>query len=632
VKFLGLWVVAGLMLCSVAAGVFAAGRELHWDALDVESRLDASGVLDVIERHSMVFTGDWNGGERIFNLRPSQKLEFIGLERVDASGARVPLRQVSSPNDVDEFSWSDARTLRWRSRLPSDPPFSNTPLIYVLHYRLSGILLKDGEGYRLDHDFAFPKRSGSIEHFSLTLAFDSAWQPLAEVRERYDVGPIAPGRSFVLTIPLRFSGSVAPDAIDIRAAKAVVAAAAAALFAGFILIVLGFVRREQSLGRFDVLDTNTIDRAWIEQHILANPAEVVGMAWDGRIGTPEVVALIARMTAEGKLESTVEGTYVMRLRLKVERNSLDGHERALVDGLFFNGSTETSTTAIKDHYKNSGFNPAQIIKRELSRKVKTVMPPGDVRSSHLASIALFLVTVVLFGWSVYLAPMTAGVAVIAVFLMAILIAILQIPGWVFRTRVDWELRTAFVLMIPAFLICLGTALFLWLVVGSGSLKVPLPMIGAFAAWALCIASTSINGMKSRQSAAAIAFRKRLAAGRTFFMTELSKAKPDLQDNWYPWVLAFGLGKQVDAWSTHHASAASSSTGSFITFSNSQSSSGSTSSSHTWTGGGGLSGGAGATGAWTVAAAGMAAGVSDASSSSAGSSSGGSSGGGGGGGW
>jgi len=431
---------------------------------------------------------------------------------------------------------------------------------------------------------------------------------------------------------LCYSGSVAPDAIDVRAAKAIVAAAVAVLFAGVILIVLAFIRREQSLGRFDVIDTATIDRAWIEQHILTHPAEVVGTAWDGRIGTPEVVALIARMTAEGKLESTVEGTYFMTLRLKAERNSLNGHERALVEGLFFDGNTETSTTAVKNHYKNRGFNPAQIIKPELTRKVKTVIPPGNVRGNHLPSIALFLVSVMLFGWTVYLVPMTAGVAAIAMFLMAILSAILQIPGWLFRTRIDWDLRTAFLLMIPAFLICLGTALFLGLVVGTGSLRVPLPMIGAFVAWALCIASTSINGMKSRQTAAAIAFRKRLAAGPAFFMRELSKAKPELQDNWYPWVLAFGLGKQVDAWSTLHASTASSSASSFTTYSNSQSSSGSTSGLHTWTGGGGLSGGAGASGAWAVAAAGMAAGVSDASSSSASSSGGGSSGGGGGGGW
>ena len=47
-------------------------RELHWDALDVEAHLNADGVLEVIERHTMVFTGDWNGGERVFNVRPRQ--------------------------------------------------------------------------------------------------------------------------------------------------------------------------------------------------------------------------------------------------------------------------------------------------------------------------------------------------------------------------------------------------------------------------------------------------------------------------------------------------------------------------------------------------------------------------------
>jgi hypothetical protein len=294
------WILAGLMLWSITHSVFAAGRELHWDTLDVQARLDAGGVLDVVERHMMVFTGDWNGGERIFNLRPSQKLEFVGLERVDSkTGAQVPLHQVSVPNEIDEFAWANAGTLRWRSRLPSDPPFSSTPLIYVLHYRLSGILLKDGENYRLDHDFAFPNRAGSIGRFSLTLALDPAWQPLTEIRDLYNAGPLAPGQSFVLRIPLHHSGVVVPDAIDIRRAKAMVTAAVAAIFAGFILLVMGFVRREQSIGRFAEINASTIDRAWIRQNILAHPAEVVGMAWDGRIGAPEVVAVIARMTAEG---------------------------------------------------------------------------------------------------------------------------------------------------------------------------------------------------------------------------------------------------------------------------------------------------------------------------------------------
>jgi hypothetical protein len=627
--------LACLMGLSITPTILAADRELHWDALEVEARLDAGGVLDVVERHTMVFTGDWNGGERVFDLRPNQKIEFLGMQRIDAkTGAGVPLRQTPVPNEVDEFAWADARTLRWRSRLPSDPPFLNTPLIYELHYRLSGILLMDDAGYRLDHDFAFPNRPGTITRFSLHLALDAAWQPLGNFQDRYTAGPLLRGRSFVLTIPLRYSGTGALAVVDVRRPKEIVPAVAA-LFIGFILLVLGFFRRERALGRFAVIDTTIIDRAWIRQNVLSNPAEVVGMAWDGRVGTPEVVALIARMAAEGKLESEVGGKNTMTLRLKVERETLDGHERALVDGLFFDKRTETTTTAVKKHYQNSGFNPAQIIRPGLSKKVKSVIPQGKVRVNHLVSIVLFLVAAGMFGSSAYLDPIMTGAAVIGIVTMIAFSAILQIPGWFFRTRIDMDRRAAMGLLIPSFLICLVTALFLWFGIGAGRIGSPIPIIGALVAWALCIASTSINGMKSRQTSDAIAFRKRLAAGRMYFMQELNKAKPDLEDEWYPWLLAFGLGKQMDAWTSGRETSSTSYYYDSHIGSSSTSIASTAPEGSNWTGGGGLSGGGGATGAWTAAAAGMAAGVSAPSSSDSGgggSSSGGSSGGGGGGGW
>ena len=185
--------VVGVLLWGLAPAVPAAERQLRWDALDVDARLDADGVVQVAERHTMVFTGDWNGGERVFNVRPRQKLEFIGMERQDATtGARKPMERMLAPNDVDEFAWADARTLRWRSRLPSEPPFANTTLTYVLRYKLSGSLLKNEQSYQLDHDFAFPDRAGPIARFSLTLALDPVWQPQSEVRDRYTAGPLAP--------------------------------------------------------------------------------------------------------------------------------------------------------------------------------------------------------------------------------------------------------------------------------------------------------------------------------------------------------------------------------------------------------------------------------------------------------
>ena len=385
-----LFLTVCMVLFWVAGDAQAAERELHWDSLDVDARLAANGVLDVTERHAMVFTGDWNGGERVFNVRPRQKLEFISLERIEESTGRAePLRQSIRPNAVDEYSWAGRQTLRWRSRLPSDAPYANTRLVYVLHYKLSGVLLKEDSQYRLDHDFAFPNRAGAILRFSLNLELDPVWKPIGELQTHYNAGPLAPGTSFVLTIPLRNAGTVSPVAID-SSRSPVVLMVTAAIVMIFALIVLSFFFRERRLGRFAEIHTAMIDTAWIEENIVAYPAEVVGAAWDGRVGAPEVVALIARMTAEGKLESEVDGKHSMTLRLKVDRHKLDGYERALIDGLFFNDAIVTSTKEVQRHYKDRGFNPAAVIRPELDKQVKRVLPPGNAPGTSARDSAVRL--------------------------------------------------------------------------------------------------------------------------------------------------------------------------------------------------------------------------------------------------
>ena len=51
----------------------------------------------------------------------------------------------------------------------------------------------------------------------------------------------------------------------------------------------------------------------------------------------------------------------MTLRLKVDRTTLEGHERTLVETLFFNGRSKTNTEHVRDHYRKEGFNPAKAI-------------------------------------------------------------------------------------------------------------------------------------------------------------------------------------------------------------------------------------------------------------------------------
>lgn len=152
---------------------------------------------------------------------------------------------------------------------------------------------------------------------------------------------------------------------------------------------------------------------------------------------------------------------------------------------------------------------------------------------------------------------------------------------------------------------------------------------ALAAFAVWVASAWFHLAGTRDAPEAVRLRRQLAEIRRRFAAELGRPNPGLADAWLPYLLAFGLDRQVDRWFssfgghvTHHGS-----TGTTAWTSGSGS-------SPQWTGGGGAFGGAGASASWAAAAAGLAAGVARPSSGSSGSSGGGGSfsGGGGGGGW
>src|SRR4029453_14131804 len=84
--------VVWLGLCCLPAVSAFAQRELHWDSLEVTAHLNADGTITVAETQTIVFTGDWNGGERKFNIRPRQSLSLTGVYRGGPSGWRALTR------------------------------------------------------------------------------------------------------------------------------------------------------------------------------------------------------------------------------------------------------------------------------------------------------------------------------------------------------------------------------------------------------------------------------------------------------------------------------------------------------------------------------------------------------------
>src|SRR5450830_408235 len=170
----------GPALLSLALGIAlaapAGAKELKWSRFDVSAKLDADGRLHVVERQAIVFTGDWNGGFRKFRKSVGQKLDFEGLSRVDKAAGQSHSLSPGDLSGVDQYKWIDSTTLWWRSRLPSDPEFDHTEIVYEVRYTWSNILVHSGDTYRLDHDFAFPDRDNVIEKFTLDLSIDPAWR------------------------------------------------------------------------------------------------------------------------------------------------------------------------------------------------------------------------------------------------------------------------------------------------------------------------------------------------------------------------------------------------------------------------------------------------------------------------
>jgi hypothetical protein len=216
-------------------------------------------------------------------------------------------------------------------------------------------------------------------------------------------------------------------------------------------------------------------------------------------------------------------------------------------------------------------------------------------------------------------------------------------GSAFRANIHWQQGAALLCLLAAIIPALLAAFLLWHYVGLGFIDASRLFMWGVTVLALAVVAACANAMVSRQYSAGIAFRKRIGAARRYFMAELRREQPALRDEWFPWLLALGLGRQMDHWSARQAPSASRSASTSSTSWTSGSASTSSAGSGSWTGfAGGRSGGGGGGAAWTTAASGLAAGVSPpsssgsssggSSSSSSSSSSSGSSGGGGGGGW
>jgi uncharacterized membrane protein YgcG len=628
-----LYLLAALLLY----GVSVHARSLHWSSIDVDATIGRDGVLEVAETQAFVFDGDWNGGERTFNVRYRQTLEVLGIDRI-AGGKVIPLAR-GSLNTVDGYQLMKGNVLRWRSRRPEDPPFDNTALTYRIRYRLRGVLRGRNGAYRLDHDFLFPDRGGVVRRFSLRLRTDPAWSGIEPVLTR-TARNLVPGEGYVITRELQWNGGATPPAAVTELPSPIGGRATITLIViGMGVLLYRFYASEKQGGRFGGLTPGSdIDDAWLQSNIFAFSPEAIGAAWDGDVGAPEVAAVIASLAQEKKIETSVERRFLRRARLRMrllcDRNSLRGHHGEVVRKLFFNNRRETDTDAIRKHYRGTGLDLAALVSApvedELSRIHGWTSKPR--RPKWALALALLLASVVV---AIVIAAWNGGNDAALVSTTLFFGAIGTI-GSLVAAKLSSDVLTKFPLRAAIVFAFIALPLYFLIryLMQSSEYLFGVPAMLACASFILALVHHVLLLLRTTEPKEKIAFRKKVISARRYLLAQLRSAEPRLRDEWFPYLLALGLGENVESWFRSHGAPAGTAG---TSPSSTSSSAGSSTSSSGWTGGGGSFGGAGATGSWAVAAAAVGAGVSTPSSSSgssggSSSSSSSSSGGGGGGGW
>lgn len=616
-------------------------RTLHWDELRVEAHLDADGRLHLREHHGMVFDGAWNGGEREFEARLGQRARLEGIARVDASGAPLPLVEDDDLEEVDQYD-RDGSTVRWRSRLPDDPPFEGERIDYVLEYTLSNAVVPTEDGYVLAHDFLPAERSGPVERFSLSLTIDSAWTPTGTFPGTWAAADIAPGLGFAIRVPLDYEDAARPLTVPEPPSTLYRGVLILLLVGGAAMLFLRFFRREQASGRYAPLP-RVEGEDWLRDHVFDLPAEVVGAAWDRTTSAPEVAGLLARLVQEGKLRSRVDpepeegGEPVLHLELRTDRDAFAPYERNLIDALFFDGRTETDTAAIKEHYEDSGFDPASRISSALEERVDALAGGGMVPRRQGTVFGALGIGTALLITAVVVRPTDALPAVLGFLCMVFVGAVVISVAASYSLRVTGLRNRAIGFSVPALLVLAGVATFIGggletATVGEGGLSPfyhpgPLLLL-ALAVLGLTLVHAVLQTARPTDTPQRLELRRRLAAAEAHFRAELARPDPALRDEWFPYLLAFGLGESIDHWFSAYAPAGASTTGQAAVIaastaagassgsSSGASGSGGTGGAATFGGGGGFSGG-GVGASWGAAAATIATGVSAPSSGTAG---------------
>jgi hypothetical protein len=545
-----LWLASTWCLATPNPGV-AQTRELRWKSLEVHARLDDAGALHVDERHVTEFTGNWNGGERVFQLNDGQAIEVRGMSRIDPStGARTELVR-GDLSQVDHYNVNhtdEQVTLRWRVRARDAPPLRHAKFVHIVSYVHHGVAqAEDADVFSIAHDFSF-ERPGPLDTISVTLEVDRAsWQPIGTLRAVSRGRNLAHDASFVVRAKLAWIGSGHPPTrahveLTPRSVSAEGWALLLLLLLGPVLLAARRIRDERRRGRLARLEpARANDSSWRADHCLRHPPELVSLLWPSAEPpwprAHSVAALLARLELEGTIATRVIGDQ-LTMSLLVDRSQLAGHERAVVDGFFFDGDV-TSSASIKRHYKSTGFHPAHYLAELRALASRLLGPPREAKVERLLNVIVGLLGCYLLLQAPGHGPQRLAIATIPGGFLCFVAAAFA-GRW--RAHLEWGARELSEVLLVAALPVVAAAAH----ITALELEPPWGASLGGALLALSYFSVALGSARTRDSAEGLVLRRGLCSFRLYVEERLG-AGHNLPNELVPYVLAFGLGEDASAW-------------------------------------------------------------------------------------
>lgn len=508
------------LLIFAATALTAQDRSLFWERLESDAFLDSEGSLHVTEIQTIVFDGDYNGGERRFPLQLSNPqaglfVKLNGMDRLEGD-AWVPLRfgNLERVHHYEYDQWGGL--VRWRARLPSDSPFRGERLVYRLKFVWPVVLRREDSRIVLKHDFAFPDREGMIKVFRTRLRVDPVWTASEAFNDWIEAGPLLPGTGFVRTVSFDIPSNV-PLPYKTHAEKVLYKLSALGVVPLLVLFFLWFARREKATGL--AVDPAPPDQTWMRDVFLNHPPEVIADA----CGSPDhILSTLLLRLQTGKLLDFAGGAF---LRLG------DGHgeEKKFLDRLFPSGKSEATADEIAAYRQKNKFGEIRwdawsaAYNWRSEHKIERYDP--DVR--WFARPVLWM-----FAFLFFLVPAFAFTDLAAVEFAGLLTCVLLALPWMRSQKAGRGpfVRTSTIAFCHAILLLAGIA--------------ALPVLTAAVLWLLpltllvCFASLlSARSVRSRQ--VTLYWEELVARGRTFFEQALKKQQV-LEESWAPYLLALGL--------------------------------------------------------------------------------------------